>query len=111
MGCRLSFTIMAASQGVVTLRVQTINNDPMATCTGHFTAGGSIKSRDNRWVGVHNNRRHRTCHLTAGEAIKPIVNRRMGIYNNQRRHIGKGKGSAQVHLRHLTEVQNCEGRR
>ncbi|GFW93891.1 ATP-dependent DNA helicase [Trichonephila clavipes] len=22
----------------------------MATCTGHFTAGGSIKFRDNRWV-------------------------------------------------------------
>ncbi|GFW60602.1 hypothetical protein TNCV_569481 [Trichonephila clavipes] len=50
MGCRLSFTIMAASLDVVTPRVQTINNDPMATCTGHFTAGGSIKFRDNRWV-------------------------------------------------------------
>ncbi|GFU50903.1 hypothetical protein TNCV_4461021 [Trichonephila clavipes] len=52
MGCRLSFTIMAASLDVVTPRVQTINNDPMATCTGHFTAGGSIKFRDNRWIQV-----------------------------------------------------------
>ncbi|GFV14734.1 hypothetical protein TNCV_2587071 [Trichonephila clavipes] len=50
MGCRLSFTIMAASLAVLSPRVQTINNDPMATCTCHFTAGGSIKSRDNRWV-------------------------------------------------------------
>ncbi|GFV40509.1 hypothetical protein TNCV_2500361 [Trichonephila clavipes] len=50
MGCRLSFTIMVAILAVVTPRVQTINNDPLATCTGHFTAGGSIKSRDNRWV-------------------------------------------------------------
>ncbi|GFV94639.1 hypothetical protein TNCV_3827061 [Trichonephila clavipes] len=50
MGCRLSFTIMAARLDVVTPRVQTINNDPMATCTGHFTAGGSIKFGDNRWV-------------------------------------------------------------
>ncbi|GFX55696.1 hypothetical protein TNCV_3427671 [Trichonephila clavipes] len=41
---------MAARLDVVTPRVQTINNDPLATCTGHFTAGGSIKSRDNRWV-------------------------------------------------------------
>ncbi|GFT51055.1 uncharacterized protein TNCV_4490361 [Trichonephila clavipes] len=47
-----SFTIMAASLAVVTPRVQTLNNDPMATCTGHFTAGGSIKSRDNRWGGI-----------------------------------------------------------
>ncbi|GFT05199.1 hypothetical protein TNCV_122591 [Trichonephila clavipes] len=86
MGCRLSFTIMAASLVVVTHRVQTINNDPMTTCTGHFTARGSIKSRDNRWVWVHNNRRRRTCHLTAGETTKLIVNRRMGIHNNQRRH-------------------------
>ncbi|GFY03425.1 hypothetical protein TNCV_1173811 [Trichonephila clavipes] len=52
MGSRLSFTIIAARLDVVTPRVQTINNDPMATCTGHFTAGGSIKSRDNRWVAV-----------------------------------------------------------
>ncbi|GFX35606.1 hypothetical protein TNCV_104111 [Trichonephila clavipes] len=50
MGCRLSFTIMAASLAVVTPRVQAINNDLMATCIGHFTAGGSIKFRDNRWV-------------------------------------------------------------
>ncbi|GFU30442.1 HTH_Tnp_Tc3_2 domain-containing protein [Trichonephila clavipes] len=41
---------MAASLAVVPPRVQTISNDPMATCTGHFTAGGSIKPRDNRWV-------------------------------------------------------------
>ncbi|GFU89512.1 hypothetical protein TNCV_4802741 [Trichonephila clavipes] len=58
----------------------------MTTCIGHFTAGGSIKFRDNRWVEVHNNRKRRTCHLTAGEAIKLIVNRRMGIHNNRRRH-------------------------
>ncbi|GFU67372.1 hypothetical protein TNCV_640721 [Trichonephila clavipes] len=58
----------------------------MVTCTGHFTAGGSIKFRSNRLVWVHNNRRRRTCHLTAGEAIKLIVNRRMGIHNNRRRH-------------------------
>ncbi|GFT54861.1 hypothetical protein TNCV_4888271 [Trichonephila clavipes] len=50
MGRRLSFTIMAARLDAVTPRVQTINNDPMATCTGRFTAGGSIKFRDNRWV-------------------------------------------------------------
>ncbi|GFW42911.1 hypothetical protein TNCV_734441 [Trichonephila clavipes] len=50
MGCRLSFTIMAASLDVVTPRVQTINNGPMATCTGHFTAGEAVKFRDNRWV-------------------------------------------------------------
>ncbi|GFY09509.1 hypothetical protein TNCV_4321881 [Trichonephila clavipes] len=62
------------------------DNKPMATCTGHFTAGGSIKFRDNRWVWVHNNRRRLTCHLTAGKAIKLIVNRRMGIHNCQRRH-------------------------
>ncbi|GFU63238.1 hypothetical protein TNCV_2656831 [Trichonephila clavipes] len=74
---------MVASLDVVTPRVQTINNDPMATCTGHFTAGGSIKFSDNRWVGVHNNRRRRTCHLTAGEAIKLIVNPRRGIHNNR----------------------------
>ncbi|GFX29882.1 hypothetical protein TNCV_4750102 [Trichonephila clavipes] len=43
---------MAASLAAVTPRVQTINNDPMTTCTGHFTAGGSIKSRDNRWVRI-----------------------------------------------------------
>ncbi|GFT01887.1 hypothetical protein TNCV_4206301 [Trichonephila clavipes] len=72
MGFRLSFTIMAASLAVVTPRVQTINNDPMAMCNGHFTVGGSIKSRDNRWVCVHNNRRRHTYHLTAGEAIKLI---------------------------------------
>ncbi|GFV25473.1 hypothetical protein TNCV_1147431 [Trichonephila clavipes] len=29
---------MTACPGVVTPRVQTINNGPMATCTGHFTA-------------------------------------------------------------------------
>ncbi|GFT18867.1 hypothetical protein TNCV_1672051 [Trichonephila clavipes] len=87
MGCWLSFTIMAASLGVDTPRVQTINNDPMATCTGHFTAGGSIKFEVNRWVLDHNNRRRRTCHLTAGEAIKLIVNRRTGIHNNRRCHI------------------------
>ncbi|GFW78849.1 hypothetical protein TNCV_2058701 [Trichonephila clavipes] len=40
-GARLPFTIMATRQAVVTPRVQTINNGPMATCTGHFTAGGS----------------------------------------------------------------------
>ncbi|GFS53693.1 hypothetical protein TNCV_731031 [Trichonephila clavipes] len=50
MGRRLSFTIMAARLDVVTPRVQTINNGPMVTCTGHFTTGGSIKFRDNRWV-------------------------------------------------------------
>ncbi|GFV98312.1 RNA-directed DNA polymerase from mobile element jockey [Trichonephila clavipes] len=43
---------MATHLDVVTPRVQTINNDPMVTCTGHFTAGGSIKFRDNRWVKV-----------------------------------------------------------
>ncbi|GFV82559.1 hypothetical protein TNCV_2566311 [Trichonephila clavipes] len=58
----------------------------MATCTGHLPAGEAIKFSENRWVGVHNNRRRRTCHLTAGEAIKLIVNRRMGIHNNRRRH-------------------------
>ncbi|GFT18816.1 hypothetical protein TNCV_4710321 [Trichonephila clavipes] len=58
MGFRFSFTIMAASLAVVTPRVQTINNDPMAMCNGHFTVGGSIKSRDNRWVmEIHNNQR------------------------------------------------------
>ncbi|GFU49664.1 hypothetical protein TNCV_2906251 [Trichonephila clavipes] len=86
MGCRLSFTIMAASLDVVTPRVQTMNNGPMATCTGHFTAGEAIKFSYNRWVSVHNNRRRRTCHLTAGEAIKLIVRRRMGIHNSRRRH-------------------------
>ncbi|GFU18083.1 hypothetical protein TNCV_1446391 [Trichonephila clavipes] len=55
MGCRPSFAIMAACLDVVTPRVQTINNDPMATCTGHFTAGGSINFRDNRWVAIINN--------------------------------------------------------
>ncbi|GFW56726.1 hypothetical protein TNCV_4068061 [Trichonephila clavipes] len=50
MGCQLSYTIVAASLGVVTPRVQTINNGPMATCTGHSTAGGFIKFRDNRWL-------------------------------------------------------------
>ncbi|GFU20242.1 hypothetical protein TNCV_4933241 [Trichonephila clavipes] len=50
MGCRLSFTFMAASLDVVTLRVQTINNGSMSTCTGHFTAGEAIKFSDNRWV-------------------------------------------------------------
>ncbi|GFV89872.1 hypothetical protein TNCV_4691011 [Trichonephila clavipes] len=43
MGCRLSFTIIAASLGVVTPRVQTINNGIMATCTGHLPAGEAIK--------------------------------------------------------------------
>ncbi|GFX42587.1 hypothetical protein TNCV_261221 [Trichonephila clavipes] len=42
MGCRLSFTIMAASLGVVTPRVQTINNGPMAKCTGHLPAGKAM---------------------------------------------------------------------
>ncbi|GFV92014.1 hypothetical protein TNCV_1894501 [Trichonephila clavipes] len=41
---------MAARLDIVTPRVQAINNDPMATCTGHFTAGGSVKFEDNRWV-------------------------------------------------------------
>ncbi|GFV07451.1 hypothetical protein TNCV_1738061 [Trichonephila clavipes] len=50
MGCRLSLTIMVARLDVVTPRVLTINNDPMATYTGHFTVGGSIKFRNNRWV-------------------------------------------------------------
>ncbi|GFW42105.1 hypothetical protein TNCV_1905631 [Trichonephila clavipes] len=44
---------MAASLDFVTPLVQTINNDPMVTCTGHFTAGGYIKFRDNRWVARH----------------------------------------------------------
>ncbi|GFV83262.1 hypothetical protein TNCV_1899881 [Trichonephila clavipes] len=62
MGAGSLFTIMTASMGVGTpARTQTINNGPMATCTGH---------------------------LTAGEAIKLIMNRRMGIHNNRRRHTG-----------------------
>ncbi|GFV05826.1 hypothetical protein TNCV_5035651 [Trichonephila clavipes] len=42
MGCRLFFTIMAASLGVVTHRVQTINNGHMATCTVHLPAGEAM---------------------------------------------------------------------
>ncbi|GFV30586.1 hypothetical protein TNCV_4222371 [Trichonephila clavipes] len=41
---------MAASLGVVTPRVQTINNGPLATCTGHLPAGEAIKFSENRWV-------------------------------------------------------------
>ncbi|GFY00694.1 hypothetical protein TNCV_2140871 [Trichonephila clavipes] len=52
LGCRLSFTIMTPNLDGVTPQVQTINNGPIATCTGHFIAGGSIKFRDNRWVLV-----------------------------------------------------------
>ncbi|GFT84429.1 hypothetical protein TNCV_1636931 [Trichonephila clavipes] len=58
-------------------RAQTINNDLMVTCTGYLTAREAITFNENRWVRVHNNRRH-TCHLTAGEAIKLIVNRKDG---------------------------------
>ncbi|GFW72826.1 hypothetical protein TNCV_1266691 [Trichonephila clavipes] len=37
--------------GVGTLaRAQTINTGPMATCTGHLTAGEAIKFSENRWV-------------------------------------------------------------
>ncbi|GFW50467.1 hypothetical protein TNCV_2887721 [Trichonephila clavipes] len=42
---------MTASLGVGThARAQTINNGPMATCTGHLTAGEAIKFSENRWV-------------------------------------------------------------
>ncbi|GFT26247.1 hypothetical protein TNCV_3336281 [Trichonephila clavipes] len=62
MGASSLVTIMTASMGVGTpARAQTINNGPMATCTGH---------------------------LTVGEAIKLIMNRRMRIHNNRRRHMG-----------------------
>ncbi|GFV49861.1 hypothetical protein TNCV_1391431 [Trichonephila clavipes] len=86
MGCRLSFTIMAASLNVVTPRFHTINNGHMATCTGHFTAGEAIKFSQSMGVSSQQSKTS-TCH-TAGEAIKLIMNRRMGIHNNQRRHNG-----------------------
>ncbi|GFY01926.1 hypothetical protein TNCV_4796481 [Trichonephila clavipes] len=61
MGRRLYFTIMATRLAVSTPRVQTINKGPMATCTGHFIAGETIKLIVKRKMGIHNNRR---CHST-----------------------------------------------
>ncbi|GFV29653.1 hypothetical protein TNCV_330191 [Trichonephila clavipes] len=51
MGAGSLFTIMAASMGVGTpAQAQTINNGPMARCTGHLTASETIKFSENRWV-------------------------------------------------------------
>ncbi|GFU62270.1 hypothetical protein TNCV_4859811 [Trichonephila clavipes] len=52
MGCRLSFTIMAARLCVVSPRVQTINNGPMTTCTGHLLADAPVSAAESREVIV-----------------------------------------------------------